>query len=470
MKHINDQLLVQWLFLNNRKNVMIKMLFILCASLFLISTLTAQVPSYMSYQAIARDENGDCLENQMISLQVSIIGDTIDGPVVFKERFENSVATNRVGHFQVKLGSGTPQHGGEVDSLHQIYWNNRKHFLKVEYALDASSIYTEVGTTELLSVPYAQVSGNGKLYSLNNQDEYLPIYGTNGGLNVVLGGRSVVENGGANYGSMLICDEENDVNIHAFSTASGGWMFTRGPNIYRNVELSVFSSDEHPNRGVIRIRNEEDITKVWTGVKKDGAGFLNLLGPNNEANIFLGNRDNNPDRGALTIRDENGEAQVSLYVDDNGNGYVEADGASGGVKAFVMPHPHHLDKDIVYACIEGPEAAAYDRGTAELINGEAFIPFSETFGIVANSETMTIMTSPWSIQSKGLAVVERTESGFRVKELSGGTGNYRFDWEVKAVRKGWENFEVIRDNRSVDDETHEQYRDLEDPIIQHNKK
>ena len=29
-------------------------------------------------------------------------------------------------------------------------------------------------------------------------------------------------------------------------------------------------------------------------------------------------------------------------------------------------------------------------------------------------------------------------------ELSGGTGNYEFDWRVEAVRKGWENYKVIR--------------------------
>ena len=38
----------------------------------------------------------------------------------------------------------------------------------------------------------------------------------------------------------------------------------------------------------------------------------------------------------------------------------------------------------------------------------------------------------------------KDESGFEVGELFGGTGNYRFDWEVKAVRKGHERFKVIQ--------------------------
>ena len=31
------------------------------------------------------------------------------------------------------------------------------------------------------------------------------------------------------------------------------------------------------------------------------------------------------------------------------------------------------------------------------------------------------------------------------KELFAGNGNYSFDWEVKCVRKGYEDYEVIRD-------------------------
>ena len=40
-----------------------------------------------------------------------------------------------------------------------------------------------------------------------------------------------------------------------------------------------------------------------------------------------------------------------------------------------------------------------------------------------------------------LAVCKRLST---VEELLGGTGNYSFDWEVKAVRQGHENYEVIR--------------------------
>lgn len=117
---------------------------------------------------------------------------------------------------------------------------------------------------------------------------------------------------------------------------------------------------------------------------------------------------------------------------------------SADVKNFRLAHPKFPEKDIWYACIEGPEAAAYERGTATLVNGEAFVPFSEHFVEVLSPTTMTVQLTPGSANSKGLAVIEKTALGFKVKELHEGIGSYSFDWEVKGVRKGYEKYKVVR--------------------------
>ena len=61
--------------------------------------------------------------------------------------------------------------------------------------------------------------------------------------------------------------------------------------------------------------------------------------------------------------------QVLLLADSNGVGHVVAD-----VKNFVQPDPDDEARNIVYASLEGPEAAAYVRGTGRLIRGSAFVP------------------------------------------------------------------------------------------------
>lgn len=145
-------------------------------------------------------------------------------------------------------------------------------------------------------------------------------------------------------------------------------------------------------------------------------------------------------------------------IDASGNiiagGHLHAGGdiSADGVKNFVIDHPLRNDKKIVYACIEGPEAAVYTRGTADLINGEAWITFEEHFELVVNPETITVQLTSLSAESEGLAVVEKTVNGFRIKELRKGTGNYKFDYFVQGIRKGYEDYRVIRDKSEYESE------------------
>lgn len=57
--------------------------------------------------------------------------------------------------------------------------------------------------------------------------------------------------------------------------------------------------------------------------------------------------------------------------------------------------------------------------------------------------------TPGSAETFGVAVVEKNADGFRIKELQKGTGNFSFDWEVKAVRKGYESYEVYHKKENL---------------------
>ena len=98
--------------------------------------------------------------------------------------------------------------------------------------------------------------------------------------------------------------------------------------------------------------------------------------------------------------------------------------------------------------IEGPEAGMYVRGSAHLEYGEATVTLPEHFRLLASKGSVTVTLTPMSASSLGLAVVEKSTGDFRVRELSNGTGTYEFDWLVQAIRKGYEDFEVVRSKRS----------------------
>lgn len=126
--------------------------------------------------------------------------------------------------------------------------------------------------------------------------------------------------------------------------------------------------------------------------------------------------------------------------------------APGDDDGLVREYPGDPSKEIHFSGLEGLEKAAYCRGTAQLSGGEVTVQYPEAFKAITNEQTCTVMLTPLSADSKGLAVVEKTATGFKVKEMFGGNGNYSFDWEVKAVRKGTEGFQPVRERKTLSDD------------------
>lgn len=160
---------------------------------------------------------------------------------------------------------------------------------------------------------------------------------------------------------------------------------------------------------------------------------------NSSGNIRVEAGINGSDEGFLNVYDSNNQALVGMFINASGQGDIFA-----GTKNFRVDHPEERDKDIWYASLEGPEAGAYVRGTATLVKGKVTVELPDHFRLIAANEGMTVMLTPLSAESKGLAVTQKDVTQFEVRELLKGKGNYSFDWEVKAVRLGYENFEVIR--------------------------
>lgn len=445
-----------------------------------------QVPFGIKYQAVARDGQGQPMNSEDITLRFTILSGSSSGTEVFTEL--QPATTNDLGLFNIVIGSENS------DDFQNIDWRTTDHFLKVELITQGNSI--ELGMPQqILSVPYAVTAGNGKMKSTDNQDEFLRFYGTNDSENIVIGGNGT--NGDFNNGLINLIDENGDwkVTIRSNHIANAGDFVLRGRNNNNNLVMGPVDATNNADFGVLRIHDDEGAQRItaFSAPGRNGAGLIDVRGENNNFNVGIGNQgDNNHgairiyddenqnrgeiisapsregagfikafgangsrnvelsptgnnNRGQVCIFDENNASQVCLFIDGNGNGVVAKD-----VNSFFMDHPRNPEKEIWYASIEGPEAAAYERGTAQLVNGEARVDFSEHFELVVNPETVTFVLTPRSAASKGLAAVEQTATGFTVKELLGGTGSYDFDWRVEGVRKGYEDFEVIRDKKEMD--------------------
>ena len=122
------------------------------AALLLIISLNAQSPNSFKYQAIVRDNSGNLITNTIVNIQISILQGNNSGIVVYSEK--NYPTSSQFGLVNFELGKGTTISG--IFSL--IDWKNGPYFISI------SVNGNKLGTSQLLSVPYAKYaekSGNG---------------------------------------------------------------------------------------------------------------------------------------------------------------------------------------------------------------------------------------------------------------------------------------------------------------------
>ncbi|MFT4982171.1 MAG: hypothetical protein ACI9UR_002040 [Bacteroidia bacterium] len=123
----------------------------LFTGLFLMLSVAvfAQSPNAFNYQGVARDNGGNTLANQAIGLRISIVSGSPTGTVEYVET--HAVGTNAFGLFNVAIGTGSVTSG----SFAGIDWSSDEHYTKVEFDPAGGSSYSNLGTSQLLSVPYA---------------------------------------------------------------------------------------------------------------------------------------------------------------------------------------------------------------------------------------------------------------------------------------------------------------------------
>jgi hypothetical protein len=118
-------------------------------ALFIVATTFAQVPEQMRYQAIVRNATGSLVTNQQVGMQISILQTTVDGTAVYVET--QTPITNANGLVSIAIGTGTPVNG----TFATIDWSADTYFIKTETDPTGSTSYSIIGTSQLLSVPYA---------------------------------------------------------------------------------------------------------------------------------------------------------------------------------------------------------------------------------------------------------------------------------------------------------------------------
>ncbi len=175
----------------------------LIANLFFLLALqatNAQSPGLIEYQAVARDAAGTLMNNQALTVRFTIHSDSVTGPVVYQET--HSTSTNAYGLFSLRIGEGLVISG----SFGNIAWGNSAYYLQVE--VDAGSGYADMGTQQLVSVPYALYANEA-----GNVVQYIA------GTGIAISGNTISNTGDT--------DSTNDITI---GTTAGGDLAGSYPN------------------------------------------------------------------------------------------------------------------------------------------------------------------------------------------------------------------------------------------------
>jgi hypothetical protein len=137
--------------------------------------LNAQAPAGMNFQAIAKDLQGNPAKSRTINVKGTILqGFAVGGKSVWEETFE--VVTNQDGVFSIQIGKGTKLPSVSINNIGQIDWGNGPYFFNFKVAV-APSIpttwwvpednYQDMGTSQLMSVPYALFAANANVTNVN---------------------------------------------------------------------------------------------------------------------------------------------------------------------------------------------------------------------------------------------------------------------------------------------------------------
>ncbi|MGE0077401.1 MAG: DNA/RNA non-specific endonuclease [Bacteroidales bacterium] len=112
-----------------------------------VSSVFAQSTDRFNYQAVVRNTDGSVIANRQVDVRVSILQGGTSGASIYVESF--SQATNGYGLINLSIGTSNKQ------AFESISWGNGPYFIKVEIDINGGSNYVTMGTSQLLSVPYA---------------------------------------------------------------------------------------------------------------------------------------------------------------------------------------------------------------------------------------------------------------------------------------------------------------------------
>lgn len=212
---------------------------ILIAFLFILMSVVAmsQSPQAFNYQAVARNAAGNVLPSMAVGIRVSLHQGSESGDVIYSETF--APTTNEFGIFTLAIGTGTVVSG----NFSTINWSGYQYWLQVEADLDGGTTYENMGTSQLLSVPYAMYAAKS-VWEKNGASAVYMDGGVGIGTLTPTAALDVVRNDNMTNSQIWVKQQGSGDASIGFNTPSGSWGIANDQSDYGKLKIgnSAFAS------------------------------------------------------------------------------------------------------------------------------------------------------------------------------------------------------------------------------------
>ena len=141
---------------------------ILCLVIASLTQLQAQAPQGFNYQATVRNSSGNLVVSTNVYFKFNVIQGAQAADPIFTETHE--ILTDDLGQVNLIIGQGTANTG----VFSELDWSLGSYYLGIQLSIDGPNDYVAMGTTQLLSVPYALYAANsGNTTTIPNLESIL---------------------------------------------------------------------------------------------------------------------------------------------------------------------------------------------------------------------------------------------------------------------------------------------------------
>jgi hypothetical protein len=256
----------------------ISLLFLFCLSV--LTFVQAQIPPQaFNYSAVARNAAGQPIATTTIGIQISILKTSTTGNTVYSEN--HFVNTDAFGLFNLIVGGGSVQSG----SMASINWSSDNYYLKVGMDVNGQTNFLTMGTTQLISVPYAlhaatadSLIGGGTGFSGNYNDlsntPTLATVATSGNFNDLNNKPITVSNISSGGDTLFLSNGQFFV---AGSNSTGGFNHYIGEQFGGGVIFHLWKDAQGEEHGLIVDLNDLSTSQAWSNIDNEYVAQLTAL-------------------------------------------------------------------------------------------------------------------------------------------------------------------------------------------------